>query len=324
MIHPRLLGLAIVLLSPLAAAGESAARGNEAEPIFAGDVPRTPGDLKAMERHVQKLYEKVRLATVRVGGGSGVIVTEDGYVLTAGHVAPVPNRDLRIVLSDGRSVRARTLGSDRGIDAGLLKIAEKGPWPYALMGKSNALKAGQWCLALGYPAGLKRGGRPVLRIGRVLASIPHVIRTDCPIMGGDSGGPIFDMQGNVIGISSRCDSRLTRNFHVPVDAYRNAWEKLVKGLAFNSRARGFLGITPYRGDEPADGAKIREVVDGSAAEKAGIKDGDVIVRFDGEEVKQFDDVRRMIREKKPGDAVEIIVRRGEKSLTFTVTLGERR
>jgi serine protease Do len=279
-------------------------------------------DLRALEHKMRATLERVSPCVVAVSGGSGVVVSEDGLVLTVAHVAQRAGRRVSLTFPDGRRVAGRTLGNDAGVDAGLIKITEDGEWPYVEMGTSDDLTGGQWCLALGYPVTFERGKLPAARIGRVLRNEPTTIVTDCTIMGGDSGGPLFDADGKVIGIGSRCDNRLTINIHVPVDCYRQFWERLVASEDFNSQTEdvAFLGVVPA---EDTDTAEIAEVFEDSGAAKAGIAVGDVILRFDGTDVGRTDQLPRLIRKRRPGDEVEVEVRRGEKTLRLKVTLGSR-
>lgn len=282
---------------------------------------RTP-DLKSIQKQAQETLERVLPSVVAVGPGSGVVISEDGYVLTVAHVGMTAGRRINVTFPDGRRVRGVTLGNDNGVDAGLVKIEEDGPWPHVKMGRSTDVEEGQWCLALGYPVSFERGKAAPVRIGRVLRNLPTMIVTDCTIMGGDSGGPLFDLDGNVIGVSSRCDMRLTTNIHVPVDRYHDTWDRLVAGEDFNSLAAevAFLGVVP---DEEATDARIAEVFAGTGAAEAGLQAGDVIVRFDGNAVDRYRDLPPLILKRKPGDEVEIEVRRGEELLTVKATLGAR-
>ena len=204
-------------------------------------------DLRKMQSHVRKLVEQVKKCTVGVqvgpAWGSGVIISKDGYVLTAAHVADAGrNRRLTDVeegseeagvahfkLADGREVKGKRLGLFRTQDAGLMKITDPGEYPFAPLAKDVNLN--QWCIALGHPGGYQADRGLVLRLGRVLHVDDKAITTDCTLVGGDSGGPLFDMNGRVIGINSRISENLTANMHVPVSTYNDGgnWERMVKG-----------------------------------------------------------------------------------------------
>src|SRR5262249_49616824 len=151
-------------------------------------------------------------------------------------------RKVEIILPDGRKVKGETLGANTDVDAGLIKILDKGPWPYADIGPSADLQRGDWCLAVGHPNGYTNGRPPVVRLGRVLDNLKTLIRTDATLVGGDSGGPLFDLNGKVIGIHSRIGPSIIYNIHVPAEAYRKDWDRLVKGEVFPDRSGPFLGV----------------------------------------------------------------------------------
>lgn len=202
-------------------------------------------DLKAAQAKCQANIERLTKATVgilntEVAGsmglayGSGVVVSEDGLVLTAGHVVGKPNSELLLVFSDGRRVKAVALGADRSRDAGMCKITEQGKWPHVELGKSADLKPDQWCLAMGHPGGVEEGRNPPVRLGRILMAgkgknIDDCICTDCTIISGDSGGPLFDLDGKLVGIHSSIGLMVTQNRHVPIDVYHEMWNDLVAG-----------------------------------------------------------------------------------------------
>jgi serine protease Do len=312
----------IALVIATAAALSSVAFSKEPETGSAHrDLPTNVADLKKLEQQIQQAFRKVAPAVVAVSGGTGVVVSEDGYVVTVAHVGVRAGRDVTVTFPDGRRARAKTLGNDRGVDAGLIKITDEGPWPHVQLGKSADLKNGQWCLALGYPVSFESGKPPVLRVGRILRQGSVMISTDCAIMGGDSGGPLLNLDGTVIGIGTRCDDKLTSNYHVPANLFHDRWERLVAGEDFDSRVSNvaFLGVAP---DETAEDARIGRVVPGSAAEKAGLKEGDVIVKFNATELERYRDLPTLVRKKKPGDRVTLEIRRGDKTLTVTATLGK--
>ncbi len=291
--------------------------------LFTGE-PKNADDLKAMQSHVRELVKRVTPCVVAVslngGMGSGVIISEDGYVLTAGHVVGRPNRDVTIILHDGRQVRGKTLGANYGVDSGLMKITTEGKWPFVELGSATGLKPGHWCLAMGHPGGFYKDRSPPVRLGRVLHKTRDAIVTDCTLVGGDSGGPLLDMSGKVIGIHSRIGDELKENLHVPVNTYRQTWDRLVSGEAWGGRRPGgpIIGVL---GDSRTDAAKISRVLPNSPAEQAGIKVDDVITKFDGTKVETFDALAAAVDEKEPGDQVKVELRRGDETLTVDLVVG---
>jgi len=168
---------------------------------------------------------------VRVGSnsGSGVIVSEDGLVLTAGHVVGKPGQEVVFMFADGKTAKGKTLGLYGNADAGMMRITDPGKWPYLPRGQSRGLHVGAWCLALGHPLGFMKDRPPVVRLGRILRLSDNVIQTDCALVGGDSGGPLFDLEGRIIGIHSRIGMAMDINIHVPIDVFADNWERLLKG-----------------------------------------------------------------------------------------------
>ncbi len=165
-----------------------------------------------------------------------MVISADGYVLTVAHVGERAGRQVVVVFPDGRRARAVTLGNDHGADAGMAKITDPGPWPHAEMASSGDLKPGQWCLTLGYPITFEHGRPPVVRVGRVLHNERPAIITDCTIMGGDSGAPLFNLEGKVVAIGTKCNNAIVFNLHVPMDRFAEVWDRLAKGEDFDSLA----------------------------------------------------------------------------------------
>jgi serine protease Do len=322
----RMLLLRGVLTVAMALGSGVVARRVEAQDAAAATkappTAETTVDLRAIDKQAQETHRRVMPAVVAVSGGSGVVVSADGYVLTVAHVGMRSGRRVTITFPDGRVVRGKTLGNDQGMDAGLIKIDGDGPYPFVPMAKSADVKQGAWCLALGYPVRFERGKPPALRIGRVLRNQATMIITDCTIMGGDSGGPLFDLEGNLIGVSSRCDDRLTTNIHVPVDCYRNVWDRLAKGEDFDSLRAivAYLGVGP---EENSDEPRVGRIYAESGAQRAGMEVGDVLLKFDGTELSRYSQLPPLIERHKPGDEVEIEIRRGENTLKLKAKLGQR-
>ena len=304
--------------------------------IFNGDVPESVDDLRAMQRHVQSLSEKVLRATVgvQVGSaqGSGVIISADGYVLTAAHVIGKSGRTAQVFLQDGRQgrqVRALTLGTFRTMDAGLLKIQVlpgngASEWPHAAIGDSAKVALGQWCLATGHPGGIQNGRQPAVRLGRILSINPNTaLSSDCTLIGGDSGGPLFDMQGNVIGVHSRIGGPLTANLHIPVNSFQQEWERLIRGDNWGHIPgnRPFIGV---QGEANSTVARLIQVFPKSPAEQAGLKVDDVVLSFGGQPVGDFDSLRSYVEDQDPGTTVEVQVQRGDRRLTVELVIGRVR
>lgn len=324
-----LLGAA-AMLSPAARADQTKKTEPPLHKAFDKAVPQTVEELKAIQSHVTQLVKKVQpaIVNVRAGGGqgSGVIISEDGIVLTAGHVSGTPGKDVTLTLADGRKVKGKTLGVNRGIDSGMIKITDKGKWPFVDLGTSGDLKKGQWCMAIGHPGGMKPGRTAPVRLGRVLAVSPALVQTDCTLVGGDSGGPLFDMHGRVIGIHSRIGPVISYNIHVPADTYKETWDKLVAGESIGGRPIPGLAGGPWMGveaDPDARDCKIDKVQENSPAAKAGIRPQDVIVRMGTQKIATFEDLRNEVARQKVGGTVMVEVRREDQIVTLKLTVGKR-
>lgn len=312
------------VLPPVPALGAALSTDARLQKIFAGGVPQSTADLKAMQDRVHKLAEKLTAVTVGVrlpnGMGSGVIISEDGYVMTAGHVVDRPGKEVTILLPDGKKLNGITLGADYGIDAGLIKITDKGKWPFAPLGDSSRLKTGQWCIATGHPGGFEKQRTPPLRLGRILEVSSKMIVTDCPLVGGDSGGPLFDTDGRVIGINSRIGNELHSNIHVPAATYRDTWQRLVKSESWGGRRPNgpFIGAIA---DRSAATATIGDVVEGSPADEAGLKAGDVVLSFAGTPTPTFEALIEAVSKKDPGDRAKLEINRDGQKLDLDVIIG---
>lgn len=277
--------------------------------------------LRLVQDKVQSVIQRVTPAVVGVvvgqGQGSGVVVTKDGYVLTAGHVSGTPGREVTVIFADGKRVKGKTLGMDPQTDSGLIKLEGEGPYPHVEMGDIGQLRPGDWVVAIGHPGGFRPGRTPVVRLGRVLRVDQRMVVTDCTLVGGDSGGPLFDLNGRVVGIHSRIGQSLAQNIHVPISAYKSSWEALAGGVVIGT---AYLGV---RGDEEAEQAKILEVAPDSPAAKAGLQPNDIILSFDGRKVTNYRSFSELLRRKRPGDEVRIEVLRNGEKIELKVKLGSR-
>lgn len=324
-----LLGLAIGILA--------SAQPVLAQPVlpsaFGKAVPDSVRDLQEIEKHVQQLVDKVMPATVCLrigqGQGSGVIIDRAGHILTAGHVSGKADQDAVIILPDGRKLKGKTLGANNGIDSGLVVITDKGDFPHLEMATSADLKRGQWCLSLGHPGGYKSGRAPVVRLGRVQDVNENTIITDCTLVGGDSGGPLFDMHGRVIGIHSRIGGKISSNVHVPIDTYRDTWTRLaasevwgspVPFFNFTRPAEAYLGVKATT-DKMA--LKIVAITPNSPAEKAGLKANDAILKVDNQKLASVEDLSDFLKTRRPATEVTVHVQRGDQTIPIRVVLGQR-
>jgi S1-C subfamily serine protease len=218
--------------------------------------PKNLADLQAMEAKFKEVSEKVRptVVGIQIGNsrGSGVVIREDGYVLTAGHVVAKPFQPVIFTFHDGKTANGISLGMFKTADAGLMKITDPGKYAFAQQGNSAGLKIGQWCLAMGHPLGYQPGRPPVVRVGRVIMLEENVMQTDCPMINGDSGGPLFDLDGKVIGINSRIGQQTDINLHSPVDIFSKHWNRLAMGDAWDEQ--------PPRREGPDVKAAFRDIL----------------------------------------------------------------
>lgn len=406
---------------------------SDLEFLNTGVAPESIEQLKAMQDHVAALYDRVEPAVVNIqsamGQGSGVVISSDGYILTAAHVISIPNRSAIVTFPDGSRARAQTLGLFRDLDAGLLKIYELIPeqdddedeeepseeekssedgddddspemeegseeseekgseeseeesddednggsddeeseeesneesetddetddesgsddededeekpkkerfavqedlpsFRYLEIGDSAALNLGQWVVAVGHPGGLDKDRGIVLRIGRINEIVIEpkedddsiYVRTDCTLVGGDSGGPLIGMDGSVIGIHSRIGVKLKLNFHVPSNEFLDNWTDLLEPVVHDRDAQMLIG---FRSGTNV----ISSVPKNSLAARNGLKSADRIIRIGENDVYdklQFEDVMSKL---KPYQKVEFEVLRKGKKQVLNVSVGEKR
>jgi len=303
-----------------------------------GELPGELQHLKEREDKVKAIVSRVLPCVVAVtsadadkpGSGSGVIVSKDGLILTAAHVTQATGNNLTIIFPDGRRVKGTSLGANRTTDAGMAKITDPGEWPFVEMGNSDLLNLGDWVIAMGHPGGYSFERQPPVRLGRIWRrDLDGALFTSCPLIGGDSGGPLFDLEGRVVGIHSSIHGSVAMNRHVAIDTLRFDWEKLIKDqtwgkVTFNSSSasRPITGALFDR--ESRDGVKVKEVFEDLPAAKAGLKAGDVVKKFDGAEVATFPAIQRLIGRRKAGDVVPLAVQRGGELVDLNLELGRRR
>ncbi len=327
------LSLLLVGMSLAAAAPPPVDKETPLHPAFSKKVPEGVADLRAIQDRVKAVLKKTMPAVVaiilpdqfgRVAAGSGVIVSADGFVMTAGHISQTPGQTCFVILESGKRLEGKTLGWHKKADAGLIKLNTKAKLPFMEKGDSSKLNAGAWCLTVGHPGGYKVGRPPVVRLGRILRTNAAFIQTDTPLVGGDSGGPLFDMHGKVIGIHSWISERIEQNMHVPVNTYKDTWDRLVKGDSWGTpldqKSEAYLGV---QFDPESEDLKITDVVKGKPAATAGLKPGDVLLRMDNKRLPNRRALTLYLKEKEPGDEVTVEAQRDGKSIKFKVTLARR-
>ncbi len=211
----------------------------------------------------------------------------------------------------------------------MVVITDSVDFPHLDMARSVDLHKGQWCLALGHPGGYKPGRPPVVRLGRIQKIDELAIVSDCTLVGGDSGGPLFDMHGRVIGIHSRIGGKVTANVHVPIDTYRDTWPRLATGDVWGSPPSFFnfaKPAEPYLGLRAAADKtvlKVEAVTPGSPADQAGLKNNDVILKIDNQTLASSDDLGAFLKDRRPGARLNVHVQRGAEILVLSVVLGKR-
>ena len=267
--------------------------------------------------------------------GSGFIIDPAGYVVTNNHVIAEAT-SVAIVLEDGRELEAQVIGSDDKVDLALLKVEAEAPLPHLTFGDSDAVRVGDWTIAVGNPFGL--GGTVTAGIvsarGRDINSGPYddYLQLDTAINSGNSGGPTFDVDGNVIGINTAIYSPSGGNVGIGFAIPANLAAPLIEQLKEQGYiSRGWLGVqiqnvTPLIAESldlgAASGALVAQVTPASPAAVAGLEVGDVITALEGEPIGTVRDLTRRVALAKPGEPQALTVwRKGDES-TLTVALGE--
>jgi len=266
--------------------------------------------------------------------GSGFVVSPDGYILTNAHVVDAAD-EILVRLTDKREFKAKVIGADKRTDVALIKIDAKG-LPAVTLGDPNALKVGEWVIAIGSPFGFDNSVTAgiVSAKGRSLPQENYVpfIQTDVAVNPGNSGGPLFNMKGEVIGINSQIYSRsggfMGISFAIPIDVAMDIQNQ----LRTNGKvSRGRIGVVIQDvtkdladsfGLSKAQGAVVNAVEKGGPAEKAGVEPGDVILKFDGKTVSNSADLPRIVGSTRPGTKIQLQVWRKGGLKELAVIVGE--
>ena len=318
-------GDAVVKISVIASAPESAGSG-------------IPGlDPEQIPEQFRRFFEQMPNAPQQpprqgAGFGSGFIISDDGYVITNAHVVDNAT-EIRVGLHDRREYQAELIGSDPASDIALLKLdAEQ--LPIVRIGDSDDLRVGEWVLAIGSPFGFEHTATQgiVSALARSLPDDTYVpfIQTDVAVNPGNSGGPLFNTDGEVVGVNSQIYSRSGGyqglSFAIPVNVAMSIANQLKdKGFA----TRGWLGVSIQNVDQALarsfgldrpEGALIAQVVEGSPAEKAGFDSGDIILEFNGRDIVYSSELPPAVGSVIPGDTVDVLILRNGEQQTLEVTI----
>ncbi len=288
-----------------------------------------------------------------VGFGSGVIVSPDGLVLTAGHVVSGGTEQFELFFPSGRTVTARLIGYNLDVDSAMLQINGGGNWPSVKLAADDAPVTGSWVVGLGHSGGYELGRKPPVRTGRVLELRCHLVVTDSVLIGGDSGGPLFNLAGELIGIHSSIGDVIAENRHVSMGSFRRDWSRLAAGerwgklpelgepdqsdqsdgsdksdqserhpdagdIASDSPTATELGVTVRAGGSGQ--LLIEQVQPGSPAARVGLKANDELLSIDGTRLDTAERFQTVTRQLKPGSSVAIEFRRNGTTLRLNVIL----
>lgn len=349
-------GVLLLVIGP--AATPAPALGQEAPPLTL-TLPPAPGkpdpELARISRPLVRLADSLRPALVQVRGrgrpagppdggeapdgrgprrgiGSGFLVSPEGHVITNHHVVQGA-RGVEVRLHDGRRLAARVLGSDARTDLAVLKVDGVADLPVMRLGDSDALQVGELVMALGNPFGLEESvtlGIVSRKPARSSAAGPgfQFIQTDAAVNPGNSGGPLVNMAGEVVGVNSAATSRGSIGFAIPSRVVQAVAPVLA---AQGKMTWGWLGVTISDiEEEPAaapgapleGGALVREVRPDEPAARGGVKPGDVVVEVDGKPVREPRDLQQIVAGLAPGRAIPLAVLRDGRRETLTVQIGE--
>ena len=241
-------------------------------------------DLLSVESKIRSILPVIKSAVVSIessdGAGSGVIVSEDGLVLTAAHVIGKRGEKMMVTLAGGSKKNAVSKGGSELSDAGMLQLEKNERYPYVPLAKQGSSAPGQWCLALGHPNGFNQERGMVLRAGMILEKKDETLQTNCRLLGGDSGGPLFNLKGEVIGIHSRISKNSDENYHTTIESFLSNWNYFLSEeilLLKNIQSAGFLGVMC---EQSKRGLRIMEVIPHSEADQMGLLANDELLRLD--------------------------------------------
>ncbi len=292
--------------------------------------------LLALEAQAISVINKVKDSVVAIqllspdgtveGSGSGVIVSEDGYVFTAAHVVE-GKKVAEAILSDGTHHKMEVLGMNRYRDSAICRLVEKGKkWNFTPIGNSDAAQVTDWVIAMGHGRGYDEDRSAPVRFGRIRAHNPgRFITSDCPLIAGDSGGPLFAMDGTVVAINSSINGLARFNVHAGVSGFKDDLDRMLKGEAWGQLLPNVL----YTPETPLIGISfpnattdqlrrvdprpiVARLTPGGPADRAGLIPGDLLLSIDDEKLDTIMDVYIALGRKNPGKTVQVTFRRGNK------------
>ncbi|MBW1697951.1 MAG: DegQ family serine endoprotease [Deltaproteobacteria bacterium] len=273
----------------------------------------------------------------QMGWGSGFIISKQGYILTNNHVVGDADK-ITVQLANGREFEAKIIGTDPSSDVALIKIKGSEDLPVLPLGDSDKLEVGEWVMAIGNPFGLSH----TMTVGVVsakgrtsvgISDYEDFIQTDAAINPGNSGGPLINMKGEAVGINTAIFSKsggyMGIGFAIPINMVKAIKKQLI---AYGKVSRGYLGV--YLQELSKDliesfnlkdikGVLVVDVTEGSPADRAGIRRGDVVVEMNGKRVEDVGHFRNMVALSEPGSKARIVVIRNGKRIEIEVTLGSQ-
>jgi putative serine protease PepD len=300
-------------------------------------VADTPSSVASLYKQVSPSVVEIQVeaqanspfGTPQGGTGTGWMY-DATHVVTNQHVIDGTN-EVTVRFADGREVQASVVGSDPSTDVALLELSESAEAPAALeRGSTDSLEVGDPVVAIGSPFGLEGSLTTgvVSGLGRTIQApdgfaIDDVVQTDAALNPGNSGGPLLDLDGRVVGMNAQIASNSGSNsgigYAIPIETVQSVVQQLLKG---GEVEHAYLGVQ-VADAENNGGARIVEAVQGGPADDAGIQNGDVVVSAGGEDVQNGDDLRSAVNARQPGDELELELRRDGDTRTVTVELGTR-
>ena len=272
-------------------------------------------DLAQVSSRLQQALPAARAATVCIeladgaGSGSGVVVNQQGLILSAAHVTQAVDLEFDVIFEDGSRYKAKGLGLNTTTDASMAQIIpspDNPPFPYVEL--STELALGQYIFSLGHSGGFDRDRGLVVRLGRIQEIEKTSIHSDGTLIGGDSGGPLFNLDGELIGIHSRVGRLTSANTHVPISDFKAHWERLLQGDLWGNGTFADAGI-PLLGMqllERASSLQVIQVTPDSPADQAGVRVGDTLLTFDGTPIKDTDSLGKALLSLNPESNLETV------------------